>query len=46
MLADASGIQQAFRYLLAGFLVVLPPLVFVYLRSSRLGPSRISRARP
>jgi MFS family permease len=46
MLADTSGIQQAFRYLLAGFLVVLPPLVFVYLRSSRLGPSRISRARP
>jgi len=32
MLADAYGIQQAFRYLLVGFLFVLPPLTFVYLR--------------
>jgi hypothetical protein len=35
MLADASGVQQAFRYLLLVFLIVLPPLVVVYLYSMR-----------
>lgn len=35
MLADAYGVQQVFRYLLAVFLVVLPPLVVLYLGHSQ-----------
>jgi MFS family permease len=32
MLADAAGIQQAFCLLLGAFLIVLPPLSFLFLR--------------
>lgn len=35
MLADAYGIRRTFQYLLVGFLVVLPPLTFVYLMNLR-----------
>ncbi|MBK5277104.1 MAG: MFS transporter [Desulfuromonadales bacterium] len=35
LLADASGVRQTFRYLLVGFLVLLPPLAFVYVRHLR-----------
>lgn len=35
ILADAAGVRQTFSYLLAGFLVVLPPLVLLYLRGMR-----------
>ncbi len=35
MLADASGVRQTFQYLLVGFLVLLPPLAFVYVRHLR-----------
>ena len=33
MLADAAGVQQAFRMLFYAFLVVLPPLSFFFLRN-------------
>lgn len=33
MLADASGVRQTFQYLLVGFLVVLPPLAYLYVRN-------------
>ncbi|HIJ86330.1 MAG TPA: MFS transporter [Desulfuromonadales bacterium] len=32
MLADKDGVRQAFLFLLIGFLVVLPPLVFLFFR--------------
>ena len=32
MLADAAGVRGTFSYLLAGFVVVLPPLAFLYVR--------------
>ena len=35
MLADASGVRQTFQYLLVVFLVLLPPLAFVYVRHLR-----------
>jgi MFS family permease len=35
MLADASGVRQTFQYLQIGFLLLLPPLAFVYLRHLR-----------
>jgi len=33
MLADQSGVRQTFVFLLLGFLVVLPPLVFLFFRN-------------
>jgi MFS family permease len=33
MLADRSGVSQAFHYLLYAFLIVLPPLAFLFFRS-------------
>jgi len=33
MLADRAGVSQAFHYLLYGFLICLPPLAFLFLRS-------------
>ncbi len=33
MLADRNGVTEAFRYLLYAFLLVLPPLVFLFFRS-------------
>ncbi|NJD90596.1 MAG: hypothetical protein FIA91_03630 [Geobacter sp.] len=35
MLADAAGVRQTFHYLQFGFLLLLPPLAFVYLRQLR-----------
>jgi MFS family permease len=35
MLADKMGVQQAFHLLLYAFLVVLPPLAFLFLRNLR-----------
>lgn len=33
MLADSAGVGQAFQYLLYAFLIVLPPLAFLFLRN-------------
>jgi MFS family permease len=33
MLADRYGVQQTFHYLLYAFLIILPPLAFLFLRS-------------
>jgi len=33
MLADRVGVSQAFHYLLYAFLIILPPLTFLFLRS-------------
>jgi len=33
MLADRAGVGQAFQYLLYAFLIILPPLVFLFIRS-------------
>jgi MFS family permease len=33
MLADKNGVSQAFHYLLYAFLIVLPPLVFLFFRN-------------
>ena len=33
MLADKAGVNQAFQYLLYAFLIILPPLTFLFLRS-------------
>ena len=33
MLADKAGVSQAFHYLLCAFLIVLPPLAFLFFRS-------------
>jgi hypothetical protein len=32
MLADRSGVSQAFIYLLYAFLIILPPLTYLFLR--------------
>jgi MFS family permease len=37
MLADRVGVGQTFQYLLYAFVVVLPPLAFLFLRSLPLG---------
>lgn len=37
MLADRGGVSQAFHYLLYAFLLVLPPLVFLFFRTFRRG---------
>jgi MFS family permease len=34
MLADSVGVRQTFRYLLIGFLIVLPPLAWMFYRNS------------
>ena len=39
-LADRVGVMQAFQYLLYAFLVVLPPLVFLFFRNLPKGSSR------
>ena len=39
MLADASGVRQTFQYLQVVFLLLLPPLAFVYLRHLKQQPS-------
>ena len=41
MLADRAGVGQAFRYLLYAFLIVLPPLVLLFLRSLPRGEQGI-----
>ncbi|MBI5484732.1 MAG: MFS transporter [Deltaproteobacteria bacterium] len=33
MLADRGGVRHTFVYLLAGFMIVLPPLVYLFLRN-------------
>ena len=33
MLADKGGVRQAFQYLLIGFLVILPPLAWLFMRN-------------
>jgi MFS family permease len=33
MLADRAGVSQAFHYLLYAFLIILPPLAFLFLRN-------------
>lgn len=37
MLADRAGVHQAFHYLLYAFLLVLPPLLFLFFRSLTSG---------
>jgi hypothetical protein len=32
-LADRAGVSQAFHYLLYGFLILLPPLAYLFLRN-------------
>jgi MFS family permease len=34
MLADSVGVRQTFRYMLIGFLVILPPLAWMFYRNS------------
>lgn len=36
MAADAFGVRQSFQYLMLAFLLLLPPLTFIYLRHLRL----------
>jgi len=40
MLADRSGVGRVFHYLLYAFLIVLPPLVFLFLRNLPKGNTR------
>ncbi|MFA7402565.1 MAG: MFS transporter [Pelobacteraceae bacterium] len=44
MLADRGGVREAFHYLLYAFLLVLPPLVFLFLRSLPKDNDRVSAA--
>jgi MFS family permease len=44
MLADRGGVREAFHYLLYAFLLVLPPLVFLFFRSLPKGNDRVSAA--
>jgi MFS family permease len=41
MLADKNGVSQAFHYLLYAFLIVLPPLVFLFFRNLPKGEQGI-----
>jgi MFS family permease len=41
MLADRGGVRQAFQYLLLGFIVVLPPLAFLFFRNLPKGKQGI-----
>jgi cyanate permease len=38
MLADRAGVRQAFLYLLVGFLVILPPLAWLFFRNLSFTP--------
>jgi MFS family permease len=42
MLADRFGVQQTFHYLLYAFLICLPPLAFLFLRSLPRGRQGVS----
>jgi MFS family permease len=42
MLADRAGISRAFNYLLFAFLIVLPPLVFLFFRSLPKGKQALT----
>jgi MFS family permease len=42
MLADRAGISQAFNYLLYAFLIVLPPLVFLFFRNLPKGKQELT----
>jgi Major Facilitator Superfamily len=41
MLADRAGVNQAFHYLLYAFLIVLPPLAFLFFRSLPKGKQEV-----